>query len=126
MLNPKMNMANFRNKFLRFKVATPLIILLLIGGYALSRSWNLLAGPVIDIETPTTGETLKSSYVILAGHAKRIARLTLNGRQIFTDAAGNFRESLLLLPGYNIIVVEAEDKFGRRTVQNLALINQES
>jgi hypothetical protein len=121
-----MNMANFRNKFLRPKIIATLVVLVLIGGYALSRSWNLLAGPLIVIDTPTSGETLKSGYVIMAGEAKRIATLTLNGRQIFTDASGNFRESLLLLPGYNIIVVEAKDKFGRRTVQKLALINQES
>lgn len=103
-----------------------LIVFLLIGGYTLSRSWNLLAGPVVTIDTPTANETIKSSLIILAGHAERIATLTLNGRQIFTDGSGDFRESLLLFPGYNIIVIEAHDKFGRVTVQKLALINQES
>ncbi|MBP9856027.1 MAG: hypothetical protein KBC48_01840 [Candidatus Pacebacteria bacterium] len=102
-----------------------LVVILLIGGYALSRSWNLLAGPELIINTPIEGQAIKDSFITVSGEAERIASLHLNGRQIFTTTDGHFNESLLLLPGYNIIVITAEDKFGRELIKKITLINDE-
>jgi len=60
--------------------------------------------------------------VLLRGSAERIAGLTVNGRQIFTDEAGTFQDSLLLLPGYNVITVAAKDRFNREVTEILHVI----
>ncbi len=98
------------------------LIALIIVGYAVNRSAAFIAGPVLTVDTPTDGETLEKPVVILRGYAKNIASLTVNGRRIFTDEQGLFRDSLLLLPGYNVITVVAQDRFNRETKEILHVI----
>ena len=43
--------------------------------------------------------------------------ITLNGRQIFTDKNGNFKEALVLENGYTVATLRAEDRYGRVTHQ---------
>lgn len=107
------------------RYAIVLVVVLIIGGYAVSRSWNLLSGPKLIIDTPTEGQVIKDSFITVNGEVERISSLHLNGRQIFTTPEGHFSESLLLLSGYNIIVMVAEDKFGRQVIKKITLINNE-
>lgn len=103
-----------------------LLVVVFIGGYALSRSWNLIAGPQLEIISPPAGEIHTDSLITVSGEAKRVSKLFMNGAQIFTNTKGEFNQTLLLLPGYNIIVLEAEDRFGRRVINKISLINQEA
>ena len=96
-----------------FKVG---VIIILIGGfvfYGLYKSKDFLTGPKIIIESPANGQTVSNSYLEIKGAAKNVSLLYLNGRQIFTDKNGIFKENLLLARGYNIIEVSAKDKFNR-------------
>jgi len=118
-------MANWRiNWFYYPGIWLTAATLIFIGAYGLARSWNLLSGPEIIITAPADGLSLDDDFIQLIGEARRISTLSLNGRQIFTNQVGAFRESLLLLPGYNIIRLEAKDKFGRRVERHLTLVNQ--
>jgi hypothetical protein len=94
----------------------------IILGYASFQFQDWLAGPTIRITTPMDGQTLSEPMVEIAGSAKRIAYLSLNGRQIYTNPQGEFDEKLVLSPGYNIITVSAEDKFNRTTEKQLELV----
>lgn len=95
---------------------------LFIALYGLFASKDLLLGPKLVVLSPKTGQTMTDSFVEVKGSAKRIAKIYLNGRQIFTDDAGNWDESLLLSYGYNIITVSAEDRFGRTVIKKLELV----
>ncbi len=53
--------------------------------------------------------------ITLEGQARNIAKITLNGRQIFTDPTGNFAEALVLENGYTIATIAATDRYGRTT-----------
>jgi hypothetical protein len=53
--------------------------------------------------------------VTLEGKARNIVRMTLNGRQIYTDMYGNFKEAVVLENGYTIATLEAQDRYGRIT-----------
>ncbi|MBI2482454.1 MAG: hypothetical protein HYV76_02760 [Candidatus Vogelbacteria bacterium] len=102
-----------------------LVIFLLglsIALFAYTRVQALIAGPEIIVTTPKDGETVTETIVTLTGTAKRIALITLNGRQIFTNEAGHFKEELLLAYGYNILELKAQDNFGRITTQTLRLV----
>jgi len=87
-----------------------LVIFMLFGLY---KAKDFLVGPKIVIESPIDGQAVSNSYLEIRGAAKNVSLLYLNGRQIFTDQNGNFKENLLLARGYNILQIEAKDKFNR-------------
>lgn len=106
------------------RYAVALIFFLLLVGYGLFQTKNLILGPNIAIASPLDGAAVGLNPVEVKGQADRIAFISLNGQQIFTDEKGNFNQKLLLTPGYNTIKVEAQDKFGRTIQKVLNLVYQ--
>jgi len=105
------------------KIVLVTVVVLGIIGYALFNSRLFIEGPQIFIDNPQNGATLGDSALIkIQGRAFNIAYLRINDRQIYTDENSNFSESLLLEPGYNIIQLTAEDKFGRKISKRLELV----
>ncbi|KKU59572.1 MAG: hypothetical protein UX81_C0008G0022 [Parcubacteria group bacterium GW2011_GWA2_47_12] len=96
---------------LRKRLAFALAIIVFAGlaSYGVYQSREYLHGPSISIESAEQNGALIS----ITGNAKRIAFLSLNGKQIFTDENGLWQETVLLLPGYNSMTVAARDRFGR-------------
>lgn len=87
----------------------------LIVGYILFQSKNLLLGPQITVTEPSDGATLTYNLVTIKGVATNISRISIDDRPIFVDDQGNFSEKLIAPHGYSIIKVEAQDKFGKAT-----------
>ena len=94
------------------RIGTGIILGLIILGYGVSKSVNLLTGPKIEIESPRNGETLREPLLNIKGLVKNAAFISLNDKQIFVDDKGNMTDQILLYEGYNIITVKAKDKFG--------------
>jgi hypothetical protein len=90
--------------------------------YSLFQGSKLLTGPVIEVKTPQNGETFSQTLIEVTGNARNISYINLNDRPIFTDKDGNFKEKLLLSPGYNIIKLDAKDKFKKYTEKKLEVI----
>ncbi len=112
-----------RRKIKRFlKILTAVLVVILIGGYGVFRAQTLAEGPKINISEPIDGSLVSQSLLMVSGTAKNISFLNLNGAQIFTDEAGLFKEKILLFRGYNIITLEASDRFGRKTEKSLQII----
>ena len=88
------------------------VFFILIALYALSRSYDLVLGVKIKNINVTDGATITESVFLIKGTAKNATNLTLNNREISIDQDGNFNETIALLPGYNVISIRAEDKFG--------------
>ena len=101
-----------------------LTFVIFISLYSYAKVSDFLLGPNITIETPENGATVDDPLILIKGQAKRISRLYLNDYQIFTDNNGNFNESLLLLPGYNIIKLRAEDNFDRQIIKIIELVSK--
>ena len=89
--------------------------------YTLFQSRALIEGPQISLITPLQGQTSTSSLILIKGSALHAKELTLDGRAIFIDLAGNFSEQLLLAPGYNIIELTATDVEGRKQKKQVEL-----
>lgn len=98
------------------------LFFLLLVGYGLFQTKNLILGPSIAIASPIDGAAVALNPVEVKGQADRIAFLSLNGEKIFTDQDGHFSQKLLLNRGYNIIKIEAEDRFGRTIEKVLNLV----
>ena len=80
---------------------------------------TFLSGPSIHITSPSNGITLTQPLITIEGTAENIARVELNNRQIFIDENKRFTEKLLLQKGYNIITIQAVDKF-KRKIQSIS------
>jgi hypothetical protein len=87
------------------------IFFLIVLGYAYYEARGLLFGPDIAVTSEIT--EVHESLVTIQGHANRIASLSMNGKTISVTEDGVFEEPYLLTPGYNRIVLEASDKYGR-------------
>jgi hypothetical protein len=99
------------------KIVGLAVFLILIVGYALFVSRGLVFGVKIknvniNGTTAESGATMADSILKITGTAKNAINLSLNGREISVDQAGNFGETIALLSGYNIITIIAKDKFG--------------
>lgn len=104
------------------KISLISVFFILILGYALFVSKDLIFGVKIRDVNLIDGATLTESVQKVSGNARHAIHLTLNGREISINQAGDFRETIALLPGYNIITIRAEDKFGYVDEENYKLI----
>ena len=110
------------SRALAIRITLVVIISILILGYGLFQARNLINGPEINISSPKNGDSVVDPLVIVSGSTFNITHITLNDRQIFVDKQGKFIEKLLVPPGYTIIKLAAQDKFGRVT-QKLVELN---
>lgn len=97
---------------------------LIIIGYGIFQSQKIIGGPKITVSSPTTGQVIRQSDIDIVGVATNISAISLNDRAIFIDETGKFSEKLMLYPGYNIIKLRAEDKFGSKVEKDLELVYQ--
>lgn len=108
--------------FIKVWVAIGAILIIL--GYAAFQAKNLVKGPAIAVESPKDGESFSNGLIEIRGEAKNLSYLTLNGDKIFTDEKGAFDERILLSPGYNVVTLKAQDRFGRATEERLQVTYQ--
>ena len=114
-----------RNALSIIRVGALALLVVIIVGYSLFQANKILAGPIINIYTPQNGATYNSTLIEIDGQAKNIAYINLDDRQMFTDKDGNFSQKLLLSPGYNVVKLDAWDKFGKQTEKKLQLVLKE-
>ena len=105
-----------------FKLGGLLVFFISISAYAVFISKDLLFGVKITNVNIEDGSTLTEKIIKVTGNAKNAINLTLDGREISIDQAGNFAETVALSTGYNIIGLRAEDKFGYVDEKNYQLI----
>ncbi|MEK7650877.1 MAG: hypothetical protein AAB364_03380 [Patescibacteria group bacterium] len=119
---------NYRQKIkakLTLGVVTGLSLAVIVLGYAGYKMKDVFRGPKLTLSSPNLAALpLPSELVTISGQATRVAHLRLNDGQIFADSEGKFAEKLLLAPGYNIIKLEARDRFGRVRTELLELTYQ--
>ena len=110
-----------------------IIVVAIIAGYAYFASSGLIDGPRITITSPSSGRsdrnsgnvvyaTISTSTVVISGIAKRVNSLILDGRPIVIDPQGNFSQTLLLFPGYNVETMQGQDRFGRTTQVDFEIV----
>lgn len=97
----------------------------LIVGYSIFQAQKILGGPKITMLSPINGATYTTALIEIKGVAKNTSTLLLNDRPLYTDKAGNFSDTLLPTDGYNIIKLEAKDKFGSETKKMIEIIYKE-
>jgi hypothetical protein len=108
------------------KVGSIIVLSIAILGYAYFRTRALVAGAKIELYGVTDGMTVTEPYLELSGRARNASELTIDDRAVETDQDGNFKEPLILLSGYNIITIKADDKFGKHLEKKYRVVLEES
>lgn len=89
--------------------------------YVIFELKSLVTGPDLTIYHPVSGPS-EINLVTLTGEAKRADSLIVNGNNILLDNEEKFATPLFLLEGYNIITIEATDRFGKTNKQQLTIV----
>ncbi len=89
-------------------------LFLTIGLYSYTKAANIINGADIQLQNISDGMTVADPLLSVAGNAKNSSSLTINDRPISVNQDYDFKESLLLLPGYNTITLSAIDRFGKK------------
>ncbi|MES2315481.1 MAG: hypothetical protein V4486_01965 [Patescibacteria group bacterium] len=104
------------------KISGIILFFVILIGYALFRSYDLIVGVKIKNVNIVNGEKVTTNPLLVTGNAKNANKLSLNGRDISVSQGGDFSENIALLPGYNLISIRAEDKFGHIDEEDYQLI----
>ena len=104
------------------KVGLFSILFFAILGYSYYKTKDIISGVRLITHGIEDGETTTDPFIELFGEAKRSVYINVNGREIFIDSDGQFSDQLILLPGYNIITIQALDKFGKEVRKVFSLV----
>src|SRR3989344_2906968 len=104
------------------KITSLFLFFVFIVIFAVFGAHDLIFGVKIKNVNLVDGTTFTDSVLKVTGNAKNDIKLTLNDREISINQAGDFDETIVLLPGYNIINIRALDKFGYSDEKNYKLI----
>lgn len=63
-----------------------------------------------------------SSLATIKGVAKNATHISLNGREIYIDKNGSFSEPIALIPGFSVVTIDTQDKFGKSKEKKFQLI----
>lgn len=96
-------------------------ILVTFSLYVLYQARFILTGPVVTL-TESGTEVTNERVVAVAGTARNITDITVNGRPIMTDEQGYFLENIILENGYTIVSVTARDRYGRTTTARRSFV----
>lgn len=103
------------------KLAVIILLLLILLGYTAYEIQKIVFGPRISIDSPQNGAVVSDSLLEIKGVAQNINDISLDDNKIFIDEKGNFDEKILLSYGYNVIKIDASDKFGSKTEKILEI-----
>ena len=115
-----------RNASYYLKTGSLLLLILIIVGYTFYQARGLIFGPSITLSSPIPGETYTNPVVDVKGVATNATYFAIDDNPVLLDTDGSFDEQLLLADGYNIIKVDARDKFGKTKELLLQIILQNS
>lgn len=87
------------------------VMVLVIYGLFTTRFLWKHEGISVSFDKPVSGN------VSITGTAKKAAHVLINGRNISIAKSGLFTDTVMLLPGYNTILISAEDQFGHIDIE---------
>lgn len=105
------------------KVSGLVVFLFVIFSVAFFGASDLIFGVKIKNVNIQDGAKMPDSVLRVTGNAKNAISLSLNGREISINNAGDFDETIALLSGYNIVNIKARDKFGYVDEKNYKLMH---
>jgi hypothetical protein len=110
--------------FVRASIVT--VIVLIVLAYVFFNTRLFIQGPQVTINSPISGISVDDDLIEIEGQVLNSSFIYINDRAISIDDSGNFKEQVLLLNGYNKIIIKAKDKFERQVTKELDLVYNRS
>ena len=101
------------------------VFFIVLVGYGYYEARGLLFGPSIDISAGRA-MIVYQPYIELKGTASRISQLSMNGQQIPVTEDGSFDQPYVLSPGYNRIIFDAKDQYGKTAQRVIEVVYEAS
>ena len=95
------------------RLGSIILLCVIIVGYAVFRSRDLLFGIRLTVTGVTDGATVTDPVLELAGGARHANEIRIDNQVIPLSEAGSWHDSLILAEGYNVVSIRVTDKFGR-------------
>ena|SRR3989344_4293828 len=92
-----------------------LVLILIVGTYALYESRWVLFRPHLNIIEPKNGAVLRTADVRVRGRGDPTTVVWIDGRRAESDDKGYFEDTIPAFPGYNEIGVMVKNRFGKET-----------
>lgn len=87
--------------------------------YELRKVWK---GPEISLDCGECRNLMSEANTYsLSGKTANIAEIHLGNKKIYISSTGDFKESVLLYPGENLISLHAKDRFGKEVKKDIAV-----
>ena len=101
------------------------ILGVLVLGFVGLKLYPLVHGPAVDLATLSNGAVLNDPMIRISGKALYTKSLIVNGDSLALSPDGSFDEHLVLNPGYNVIAIQAVDRFGKLQSHNYSVVLRE-
>lgn len=101
-------------RFLKLTLIVLAIVAVL--GYLGFEAKKIITPPALEIGMPADNLVTQKKTIEVAGQTEKEAKVKINGQDIFLDQNGEFRETIDLQPGLNIIRITAKKKRSGETV----------
>ena len=115
---------DFSNSFSKRKlfIVTPKILTLLLGIIVLATVifylWHQISSfntvPQLRLSEPSEDQIINQDDIYFRGQTEKDVELKINGEVVCLDPLGNFEVEVNLQEGLNVIVLEAENHFGKK------------
>lgn len=118
-------MQDIKNKNIKWwlGVTSCTMLFMIIGVFAYSKMAFIMNGVQIEASIERNDA---SPLARINGKAEHATHINLNGREIFIDKDGSFSEPIALIPGFSVITIDTEDKFGKSKEKKFQLVYKES
>ena len=118
-------MKNIKEKNMKWWVGIMLCVALF--GTIMFFSYEKMCFVIKGVKIEANMELQENSPIAtIEGKAPKATHLSINGREIFIDKEGNFSEKIAVLPGFSIITIRAEDRFGNAALKKFEIAREKS
>lgn len=97
------------------------VLLCLTIGYGFFQARTLMQGPTLLLSSPQNGAHIEDELFEVTGTTKNVTHVFLNGRAVQLTTEGEFTETLITPNGYGVLLVEAENRFGRKQQKRIEI-----
>ncbi len=107
-------------KTLTFAALALFVVFIL--GYLFYQVHAINQPPHITISSPSDGQRIDSSSVVVQGNTDVGVNLTMNDQQIFVDSDGNFKQPVSISTGEKVLTFVAKNSFGKQSTKQILVI----
>jgi|AntAceMinimDraft_4_1070372.scaffolds.fasta_scaffold06991_2 cytoskeletal protein RodZ len=98
------------------------LLVFIFGFYIWTHINNILKPPKLVIISPQDGMITEENQININGTTEKETKITINEESIKINKKGFFNQNIILSSGINTIIISAESKHGKKTIETINII----